>query len=52
MSAENVRLRIYHINKIDIKAGQVEIGKQGQNKSVSHATELNFQHRMHSHIKV
>lgn len=47
MSAANVRLRIYHINKMDVKAEQVEIDKQGQNKSVYHAIEVSFQHRMH-----
>lgn len=47
VSAENVRLRVYDINKMDLKAEQVETGKKGQNKSVYHATKLNFQHRMH-----
>lgn len=52
ISAENVRLRIYYINKMGVEADQVEIGKKSQDKCIYHDTELNFQHRMHWHIKV
>lgn len=42
VSAENVRLKIYNINKMDAKAEQVEICKQGQPKSIYHAPNSIF----------
>lgn len=41
-SAENVRLKIYNINKMDAKAEQVEICKQGKPKSIYHALNSIF----------
>lgn len=42
ISAENVRLKIYNINKMDAKAEQVEICKQGQPKPIYHAPNSIF----------
>lgn len=40
--AESVRLKIYNINKMDAKAEQVKICKQGQPKSIHHAPNSIF----------
>lgn len=42
ITAENVRLKIYNINKMDAKAEQVEICNQGQPKSIYHAPNSIF----------
>lgn len=42
ISAENVRLKVYNINKMDARAEQVEICKQGQPKSIYHAPNSIF----------